>query len=116
MGSILIFLLFLPISGLTFALPNWFPVEVEVALDPNNIEGDTHTASYSPLINADKKWNLCASFPHLKDDYWLAVNFGIVDEARRQGVSIDLFIAGGYTQLEQQINQIRNCVKMGLTP
>ena len=33
---------------------------------------------YSPLEKADKKWNICVSFPHMKDAlHWLAVDYGL---------------------------------------
>jgi protein TorT len=48
------------------------------------------------------------SFPHLKDPYWLAVNYGIIDQARILGVGIDLVAAEGYEDLTGQINQVEN--------
>src|SRR5262249_16478860 len=33
----------------------------------------------------------CASIPHLKDDYWMAVNFALIQEATRLGVRLDVF-------------------------
>src|SRR5215469_1550731 len=66
---------------------------------------------YTPLTHATKPWRLCASIPHLKDDYWLAVNFALIQEARRLGVRLNLFEAGGYEHLEAQKVQIADCVK-----
>jgi len=48
------------------------------------------------------------SFPHLKDPYWLAVDYGIVDEAQILGVGIELVAAQGYNDLTGQINQVEN--------
>lgn len=48
------------------------------------------------------------SFPHLKDPYWLAVDYGIVDEAQILGVGIELLAAQGYNDLTGQINQVEN--------
>lgn len=45
---------------------------------------------------ANKKYRIAVLFPHLKDSYWLAVNYGILKEANRQGVTFDLYEAGGY--------------------
>ncbi len=50
-------------------------------------------------------------FPHLKDPYWRAVNYGIVDAARRQGVGIRLLSAGGYTEIERQKEQFDELVQ-----
>ena len=66
---------------------------------------------YVPLARASKPWQLCASIPHLKDDYWLAVNFALIQEARRLGVKLNLFEAGGYEHLEVQKRQIGECVE-----
>ena len=35
-----------------------------------------------PALAASRPWRLCAVYPHLKDSYWLAVNYGMVEEAR----------------------------------
>jgi protein TorT len=57
---------------------------------------------------AAKDYLIGVSFPHLKDPYWLAVDYGIIDEARKLGVGIQLVAAGGYTEITQQINQVEN--------
>jgi len=64
---------------------------------------------YRPLAVASRPWRLCVLYPHLKDAYWLSVNYGMVEEATRLGVSFDLFEAGGYPNLARQIDQLRNC-------
>jgi protein TorT len=66
-----------------------------------------------PLDKASKPWELCVSFPHMKDAYWLAVDYGVADEAKRQGVKMQLVEAGGYTELQKQISQIEDCVSAG---
>jgi protein TorT len=53
------------------------------------------------------------SFPHMKDAYWLAVDYGVVEEAKREGVKMTLVEAGGYTNLNKQISQIEDCVAGG---
>jgi protein TorT len=53
------------------------------------------------------------SIPHLKDDYWIGVNFGLIDEARRLGVGLQLFEAGGYGNLQIQRQQIQECMARG---
>ncbi len=57
---------------------------------------------------AAKGYLIGVSFPHLKDPYWLAVDYGVIDEARKLGVGIQLVAAGGYTEITQQINQVEN--------
>ncbi|TMI89917.1 MAG: TMAO reductase system periplasmic protein TorT [Bacillati bacterium ANGP1] len=55
-----------------------------------------------------KPYTIGVSFPHLKDSYWLAVDYGIIDEAKQLGVGINLVAAAGYTEITQQINQVEN--------
>jgi len=64
---------------------------------------------YQPLAKAQKAWRLCATYPHLKDSYWLSVNYGMVEEARRLGVKLEIMEAGGYPNLQRQIGQLIDC-------
>ena len=68
---------------------------------------------YEPLEKAEKKWNICVSFPHMKDAYWLAVDNGVAEQAKDLGVTMHLVEAGGYTNLAKQISQIEDCVSAG---
>ncbi|MDH6261778.1 TMAO reductase system periplasmic protein TorT [Bradyrhizobium sp. BR13661] len=65
---------------------------------------------YVPLPKAEKQWNLCVLFPHVKDSIWVAAAYGVVEEAKRQGVKMTLFQAGGYDSLPKQISQFDDCV------
>jgi protein TorT len=59
------------------AAERWYPIEVDVWDPPFNAERKRHTETYMALNKAARAWHICVSIPHLKDDYWLAVNFGI---------------------------------------
>ncbi|WP_420919491.1 TMAO reductase system periplasmic protein TorT [Vibrio pectenicida] len=52
---------------------------------------------------------LCVLYPHLKDSYWLSVNYGMVNEATKLGVELKVFEAGGYPNKQKQQKQIENC-------
>ncbi len=71
---------------------------------------DKTPIKYVPIEKAAKKWNLCVLFPHLKDSYWVASNYGIVQEAVRLGVHAYTFQAGGYDQLPKQLSQFDDCL------
>lgn len=86
---------------------------VEVWEPPFDMASPRTTVDYEPLDQAAQKWDLCVSFPHMKDAYWMAVDYGVIDEARRQGVSLQLVEAGGYTNLNTQVSQIEDCVSAG---
>lgn len=62
-----------------------------------------------PAAAASKPWVLCVVIPHIKDPYWLGINHGMVDEARRMRVELRFYEAGGYPQLKLQRAQIQAC-------
>jgi periplasmic protein TorT len=66
-----------------------------------------------PVSEITEPWNICISFPHLKDAYWLASNYGGVVESERDGLEMTLVEAGGYTELANQLSQLDNCVAQG---
>src|SRR5580692_5565766 len=88
----------------------WYPAEIDVWSPPFNTEHQHELQQYTPPGHAGRPWRICASIPHLKDDYWLAVNFGLVNEAKRMGVALNLYEAGGYENLATQQSQIAECV------
>jgi len=88
----------------------WYPVEVDVWTPPFNDQRQREQKLYTPLDKAQKKWRIRVFIPHLKDDYWLGVNYGLIHEARRLEVSLSIFEAGGYDQLEVQRRQIETAI------
>lgn len=86
---------------------------VEIWNPPFDMSSPRTKFEYVPLERAQKKHEICVSFPHMKDAYWMAVNYGVVQEAERLGVNMQLFEAGGYTNLNKQISQIEDCVANG---
>jgi len=92
---------------------DWFPYEVESWNPPFDMSSPRTKLSYTPLAKAAKVWEICVSFPHMKDAYWLGVDYGVSEEAKRLGVKMQLVEAGGYTELQKQINQIEDCVAAG---
>lgn len=95
------------------ARADWFPYKAEATDPPFAADGKLTEIDYKPLAKADKKWALCVSFPHMKDAYWLGVDYGVVEEAKRLGVTVQIVEAGGYTNLNKQISQIEDCVARG---
>lgn len=91
----------------------WYPYPVKVPAASGDVMSREKTIDYVPLERAKRKWWVGVSFPHMKDSYWLAVNFGVVQEARRLGIRMRLFQAGGYDNLPVQIAQIKQAVAAG---
>jgi len=89
----------------------WYPLEVEVWNPPFNDLRQREEKLYTPLDKAQEKWRIRVFIPHLKDDYWMGVNFGLIDEARRLGISLSIYEAGGYDQLDVQRRQIEKSLK-----
>jgi protein TorT len=92
---------------------SWYPYPAQAVEPPFATDGTLKDITYVPLTKASKPWNICVSFPHMKDAYWLGVDYGVVDEAKRLGVKLNLVEAGGYTELNKQISQIEDCVSTG---
>ncbi len=97
------------LMGSVAAHAAWYPLDVEMM----NPDGSRTPAKYEALPKAEKPWNVCVSFPHMKDSFWLAADYGVVEEAKRLGVNLQVMDAGGYTELNNQISQIENCVAGG---
>lgn len=74
-----------------------------------DFSGPSVAEAYQPLGSAKKPWRICASYPHLKDSYWLSVNYGMVEQAKRVGIALQVVEAGGYPNLERQIAQVKAC-------
>jgi len=91
----------------------WYPFPVQVWDPPFNMDSPRKDVDYTPLDKAAQKWDICVSFPHMKDAYWMAVDYGVVAESERLGVKMNLVEAGGYTNLNKQISQLEDCVAAG---
>ncbi len=86
-----------------------FPVPVRVTA----ADGTQKMIDYTGQNKATQPWQICVSFPHMKDPYFVAADYGVIEEAKRLGVKVQVLDAGGYTQLSSQISQIQNCVAGG---
>jgi periplasmic protein TorT len=99
------------VLALTSNIARSEPWQLQVPTVPFDDDSLTIPTLYEPLTYAAKPWRLCVIYPHLKDAYWLSVNYGMVEEANRLGVSFDLYEAGGYPNLIRQIEQVQACGK-----
>lgn len=91
---------------------DWFPVAVQ-SWESFDMDSPRTDIQYTPLEKASQAWDICVSFPHMKDAYWLGVDYGVTEEAKRIGVKMQVVEAGGYTELNKQISQIEDCVAGG---
>ncbi|WP_427916948.1 TMAO reductase system periplasmic protein TorT [Vibrio amylolyticus] len=68
---------------------------------------------YVSAQEIERPLSICAVYPHLKDSYWLSVNYGMVIEAQQLGVNLKVFESGGYPNHEKQKQQLKACVDWG---
>lgn len=93
-------------AGLASATTVW---SVDRWTPPYDFQNEPKRTEYKAISKASKPWKLCVIFPHLKDPYWVATNYGVVDHAKKIGVHVDLFESGGYPNLDRQIQQVKDC-------
>ncbi|WP_138934783.1 TMAO reductase system periplasmic protein TorT [Roseovarius arcticus] len=101
------------LPGAALAADAWYPYDAEETTPAFAADGERSAVTYEALDKAEKAWSICAALPHMKDAYWLGVDYGLVEEARRLGVKLNVTEAGGYTELANQISQIEDCVAGG---
>ncbi|MGX7874582.1 TMAO reductase system protein TorT [Mesorhizobium sp. ORM6] len=87
---------------------DWWPFKIAAA--KNGDLKNVNTIDYVPLEKASKPWNLCVLIPHFKDSYWISIDYGIIEEAKRLGAKVTVLSAGGYDQLPKQLSQWDDCV------
>lgn len=90
------------------------PVEI-IDCEGPGCDGERTPSVYTPLAPSEIKgdWDLCAVLPHVKDPYWVGIDANMVEEAERAGISMQLYEAGGYTEIGKQLDQLSNCVANG---
>ncbi|XPV76894.1 MAG: TMAO reductase system periplasmic protein TorT [Desulfovibrio sp.] len=100
----------------------WWPIPVKSyygEYDKNKkVTGQASTSLDGPKLEewyapprANRPYTIGVSFPHMKDSYWVAVNYGIIEEAKRLGVGVKLLEAGGYDSLGTQHEQVRQLMR-----
>lgn len=90
------------------------PVEI-IDCDEPGCEGERTQSVYTPLSpdEIEGDWEICAVLPHVKDPYWVGIDENLVMEAERSKVSLQVYEAGGYTEIGAQLDQLSNCVANG---
>jgi len=95
-------------TGSARAADKWWPFPLY-----DLSSGKQTELQYEPLQKASQKWNICVLFPHMKDSFWVAVAYGVVEESKQLGVKMTLLQAGGYENLPKQISEFDDCVASG---
>ncbi|RWX56872.1 TMAO reductase system periplasmic protein TorT [Photobacterium chitinilyticum] len=98
---------------LFFSFHSAYGVEIIAHKPPFAGNKQSRTIDYQPLETSSKSWKVCSVYPHLKDSYWLSVNYGMVEHAKKLGIELKVLEAGGYPNLEKQQTQIMDCQQWG---
>lgn len=84
--------------------------DVYIVDPPFNSERLREDGVYTMLASSSKPWNIQVVIPHLKDDYWTGVVYGLIDTAGNLGINLTIHEAGGYEYLDVQRAQIEKII------
>lgn len=82
------------------------PLQANGSADDALASGRVVPGNYTMAPKASKRWRIAFLFPHLKDPYWTGCSYGVISEARRLGVAVDILPATGYDDLRGQLRQM----------
>ena len=71
---------------------------------------EVNKLAYQPLAKAQTPWRVCVLVPHLKDAYWIGIDYGLVSRAKQLGIALELFEAGSYYGKSKQLEQLDYCM------
>ncbi len=81
------------------------PLKPHGSADDALATGQVVNESYSMAAPASKPWRIAFMFPHIKDPYWVDCTYGLISEAQRLGVAVNIFPAEGYDDLVGQLRK-----------
>jgi ABC-type sugar transport system substrate-binding protein len=64
-----------------------------------------------PGLKANKPYKIAVLFPNAGDPYFQQKQFGYEDEAKKVGVTLKFYDAGGYANIDKQISQIEDAAQ-----
>lgn len=62
-----------------------------------------------PVTASSAAPRICVVVPHFKDEYWLSVGHGLMEQAKLSQAEVILFASGGYYGPEKQIELLMRC-------
>ena len=65
---------------------------------------------YAMTARASKPWRIAFLFPHIKDPYWVGCDYGVISEAERLGMAVDIFPANGYDDMIGQLHKMDDVI------
>lgn len=82
------------------------PLKKNGSADDALATGRVIDENYAMAAPASKHWRIAYLFPHVKDPYWVDCTYGLITEAKRLGVAVDIFPADGYDDLIGQLRKM----------
>lgn len=82
------------------------PLKAHGSADEALASGRVVSGEFVVAAPANKPWRIAFLFPHMKDPYWVGCNYGVISEAQRLGVAVDIFVAEGYNDLVGQLRKM----------
>lgn len=101
------------IGGQFEPIPAYFifpPLKPNGSADDALATGRVVESQYPMAAPASRPWRIAFLFPHIKDPYWVDCTYGLIGEARRLGVAIDIFPADGYNDLIGQLRKMDEAI------
>lgn len=86
------------------------PVKPHGSADEALSSGRVVDDFYPMAAPASKPWRIAFLFPHIKDPYWVDCTYGLISEAKRLGVAVDIFPADGYDDLIGQLRKMDEAI------
>lgn len=86
------------------------PVQFKGTADDALASGRVVDGHYAMAARASKRWRIAFLFPHLKDPYWVGCSYGVISEARRLGIAVDILAADGYDDLTGQLRKMDQAI------
>lgn len=86
------------------------PIKRHGSADEALTSGHVINGHYAMAAPAGKTWRIAFLFPHMKDPYWVGCSYGVISEAKRLGVAVDIFPADGYSDLIGQLRKMDEAI------
>lgn len=86
------------------------PLEPDGTADDALTSGRVVDDRYAMTDKASKPWRIAFLFPHIKDPYWVGCDYGVISEAKRLGVAVDIFPAHGYDDMIGQLRKMDDAI------
>src|SRR5471032_3189328 len=82
------------------------PLQHNGSADDALASGRVVDGSYAMAAPASKRWRIAFLFPHMKDPYWTGCAYGVISEAQRLGIAVDILPAEGYDDIKGQLRKM----------